>query len=166
VSPEEFRDVFAGLTAAVCLLATTDVVGRDCALTVTSVAGVSLVPPLALVAVKRDGFLHDAISVADGWAVTMLAEEQLALARYAARHRYPSDTDDFRTEPSVRGAESGALLFTGGVAGFECRTEELVPAGDHTLVLGRLVATAVGMTGTVPLLYGRRTWWSAPRPLA
>jgi flavin reductase (DIM6/NTAB) family NADH-FMN oxidoreductase RutF len=158
VEPLDLRVAMAHLASGVCLVSTRDVVGRDCALTVTSVASLSLRPPLVLVAVKRGGFLHDALDVADGWAVTILAADQVDLARYAARHRYPSDTDDFSSYPSRRGQASGALYFTDGLAALECRPVQLVPAGDHSIAIGEVVAMPQDCTGEQPLLYHRRAY--------
>jgi flavin reductase (DIM6/NTAB) family NADH-FMN oxidoreductase RutF len=158
VEPLDLRVAMAHLASGVCLLTTRDVVGRDCGLTVTSVASLSLRPPLVLVAVKRGGFLYDALDVADGWAVTILAADQVGLARYAARHRYPSDTDDFSPYPSRRGQASGALYFTGGLAALDCRPVQLVPAGDHSIAIGEVVAMPGGCTGQEPLIYHRRAY--------
>jgi flavin reductase (DIM6/NTAB) family NADH-FMN oxidoreductase RutF len=153
----DLREAMAHLAAGVCLITTRDVVGRDCGLTVTSVASVSLHPPLVVVAVKQGGFVHDALEVADGWALTLLASTQVDLARYAARHRYPSDTDDFAPYPHRRGA-GGALYFTEGIAAVECRPHALVPAGDHVLAVGEVVAMPSDCVGEQPLLYHRRAY--------
>lgn len=155
-SSPDLREAMSHLAAGVSVLTTTDVVGRDCGLTVTSLVSVSLDPPLCLVAVRRGGFLHDALEVADGWAVTVLATSQRALAQYAARHRYPSDTDDFSSFCAVRGDASGALYFPDGLAALECVPHTLIPAGDHSLAIGRVVHVPSGLTGSTPLLYHRR----------
>lgn len=156
----DLREAMSHLGTGVCVLTTRDVVGRDCGLTVTSVASVSLSPPLCLVAVRRDGFLHDALEVCDGWALTMLARDQQELARYASRHRYPSDTDDFSPFPHRRGSAGGTLYFPGGVAALECEPFDLVPAGDHTIALGKVVGIPEDCTGEEPLLYYRRAYRS------
>lgn len=151
VAGDDLRQAFANLAVGVCLLGTTDVVGRDVGLTVTSVTSVSLRPAMCLVCVRRDGFIHDSISVSDGWTISMLSESQQGLADYAARHRYPSDTDDFTGFPHARGEATGAIWFTESLCAVECQTSELVAAGDHTLVLGTIVGVAYG-SGRSPLL--------------
>lgn len=156
LSSADFREVMSHLASGVSVLATRDVVGRDCGLTVTSLVSLSLQPPLCMVAVKRGGFLHDALEVADGWAFTMLARDQLELARYTARHRYPGDTDDFSAFPHRRGPVTGALYFPQGVAALECLPEALVARGDHTIAVGRVVGQPADCTGTDPLLYLER----------
>jgi flavin reductase (DIM6/NTAB) family NADH-FMN oxidoreductase RutF len=154
----DLRQAMAHLATGVCVLTTRDVVGRDCGLTVTSVASLSLRPPLCLGAVRRGGFLHDALEVADGWALTVLSTGQVDLARYASRHRYPSDVDDFSAFATRRGRASGSLYFTAGLAALECRPFDLVPAGDHSLVIGHVVAMPDDCVGEDPLLYHRRAY--------
>ena len=161
----DLRVPMAQLASGVSLITTRDVVGRDCGLTITSLVSLSLEPPLCLVAVKRGGFLHDALEVSQGWAVTMLSVDQLGLAQYAARHRYPSDTDDFSPYPHQRAAVSDSLYFTGGVAALDCVPEQLLPSGDHTIVVGRVVAVAADCVGRAPLVYHRRRYTSVDTDL-
>jgi flavin reductase (DIM6/NTAB) family NADH-FMN oxidoreductase RutF len=156
--PVDIRVPMTQLASGVSLITTRDVVGRDCGLTITSLVSLSLDPPLCLIAVKRGGFLHDALEVSDGWAVTMLSVEQVGLAQYAARHRYPSDTDDFASYAHRRAQASDALYFTDGVAALDCVSERLIPSGDHTIVVGRVVALADDCTGRAPLVYHRRRY--------
>lgn len=156
--PLDLRPVMTHLASGVSVVSTRDVVGRDCALTITSLVSLSLNPPLVLVAVKREGFLHDALTVADGWAVTMLAADQVGLAEYTARHRYPGDTDDFSAYPHRRGRSSDSLYFVDGVAAIECVPETLVDAGDHTVAVGRVVRIADDCNGREPLLYHERAY--------
>jgi flavin reductase (DIM6/NTAB) family NADH-FMN oxidoreductase RutF len=164
----DLRVPMANLASGVSLVATRDVVGRDCGLTITSLVSLSLDPPLCLVAVKRGGFLHDALEVSQGWAVTMLAVDQMGLAQYAARHRYPSDTDDFGPYPHRRAVASDSLYFTDGVAALDCVPERLLPGGDHTIVVGRVVGVADDCTGVQPLVYHQRRYTTvdAARDLA
>ena len=159
VDDQAFRDVMARLGSGVCVLTTTDPVGRDCGLTVTAVSSLSLVPPLVMVGIRHGSFVHDALYVADGFALTVLAAEQLDLARYAARHRYPTDADDFTPWRSVRAKESGALVFPGGLAATDCVPYNFVDAGDHVIVIGRAVQTTFGCTGEVPLLHVDRRYF-------
>jgi flavin reductase (DIM6/NTAB) family NADH-FMN oxidoreductase RutF len=154
----DFRDALARLAGGVAVLTTLDPVGRQCGLTVTAVSSVSLDPPLVLVCVKKDGFIHDALYVADGWSMTFLAIGQLDLATYAARHRYPGDRDDFSPWDS-RPSGTGELIFTGGVAAVECLPHELVDAGDHTIAIGRVTRVAPGLSGEVPLVHVDRSYY-------
>jgi flavin reductase (DIM6/NTAB) family NADH-FMN oxidoreductase RutF len=158
----EFRDAMARLAGGVAVLSTLDPIGRACGLTVTAVSSVSLDPPLVLVCVKKDGFIHDALFVADGWSLTFLASDQLDAAQYFARHRYPGDRDDFSAWRTNR-ADSGELILTGGVAAVSCVPHHLVDAGDHSIAIGRVVNVRHDLTGETPLIHGDRAYF-APGP--
>jgi flavin reductase (DIM6/NTAB) family NADH-FMN oxidoreductase RutF len=160
VDDAAFRDVMARLGGGVCLLTAVDPIGRDCGLTVTAATSLSLDPPLVLVAVRHGSFIHDALSVAEGFALTVLAVDQLPLAHYGARHRYPTDVDDFGPWKTVRADASGSLVFTGGVAAVDCLPYGFVDAGDHTIALGRAVQTVFPTTGTIPLLHVDRAYYA------
>lgn len=161
-----FRDAMSRLAGGVGVIATVDPVGRDCGITVTAVSSVSLEPPLVLTSVRRGGFIHDALLVAGGWALTMLADDQVTLARYAARHRHAGDRDDFSSWPSRRGDTSGALVFTGGVSAIECVPYEFVEAGDHTVAIGRVVGIPADVAGERPLVYVDRDYHASGPPVA
>ncbi len=152
----DFRDAMARLASGVSVLTTCDAVGRDVGVTVTSFAAVSLDPPLVLVCVRCDRFIADALAVSDGWAVSMLAEDQVGLARYAARHRHPGSRDDFGRWPHRRGI-GGAVVLTGGVSLVECVRYAEYEGGDHLIVVGRAVGVEV-VPDRAPLLYVDRRY--------
>lgn len=152
-----FRDAMARLAGGVAVLTTRDPVGRQCGLTVTAVASLSLEPPMVMVGVKKDGFIHDALYVADGWSLTLLAADQVDLAHYAARSRAPGDRDHFGSWPH-RPASTGELVFTGGVAAVECTSDRFVDAGDHTIAIGKVVSVAADTTGRTPLIHVDRLY--------
>jgi flavin reductase (DIM6/NTAB) family NADH-FMN oxidoreductase RutF len=59
---------------------------------------------------------------------------------------------------------SGALLLDGALAVLECRTEQVVRAGDHDLTIGAVTALELGAGDVEPLVYHRRSYRSlAPR---
>lgn len=112
-------------------------------MTATAFLSVSLDPPLVLVSVREGSRMDDLLAEQPHWAVSVLAEGQRQIAsRFAMKGRL-SDRLLFADLPHTRGPVSGAPLVDGALATLECRTESRIPAGDHTLVLGRvLTATA------------------------
>lgn len=163
-SDAAFRDAMARVAAGVGVLTVRDGAGDDRGITVTSVSSVSLDPPMVLVCVKRGGSIHDAVEGSDGWALNMLADDQIMLARYAARHRRRGERDDFTAWARGRGT-TGALLFTGGVAAVECAPHRFVQAGDHSVAIGRVISVPARMAGRQPLVYVDRGYRSAGEPL-
>jgi flavin reductase (DIM6/NTAB) family NADH-FMN oxidoreductase RutF len=147
----------AHVASGVSVLTTRDREGRDCVLTVTSLVSLSLEPPLVLVAVRRGGFIYDALRAADAWAVTILASTQVPLADYAARRRGLGGVDDFTEFAGVRGPMSGALYFPAGMTALECVPHQVTAAGTHLVA----VAEVVGLPachGEQPLLYHHRQY--------
>lgn len=153
-TPDEFRAALSQLASGVSLVTVHDPEdGEDVGMTATSFLSVSLEPPLVLISVREDSRMDEVLSRADTWAVSLLAEEQKALgSRFAMKGRL-SDRLLFADAPHHRGRHSGAPLIDGALATVECRTEQRIAAGDHTLLLGRVLEAAVPNAGGRPLLY-------------
>ncbi|MCU0301929.1 MAG: flavin reductase family protein [Candidatus Nanopelagicales bacterium] len=119
-------------------IVTTVVDGVDHAMTANSFTTVSLDPLLALVCVERDSRFHEAVRAAGVWSVSFLAEGTEPVARWFATRGRPL-AGQFDRVPTRRGA-NGCLLLAEALAGLELRTDRLVAAGDHDIVLGRITA--------------------------
>lgn len=129
--------------------------GAPAGMTATAFVSVSLDPPLVLVSVRTGSRMDDVLAEQPRWAASLLTEEQRPLAgRFAMKGRL-SDRLVFQEIPHVLGPESGAPILDGALAAVECRTEQRVPAGDHTLVVARVLATHLPATADGPLLYYR-----------
>ncbi|MFD6417546.1 flavin reductase family protein [Streptomyces sp. NPDC060194] len=135
--------------------------GADAGMTATSFLSVSLDPPLVLVSVREGSRMDDLLAEQPLWGVSLLSEAQRQTAgRFAMKGRL-SDRLLFEDLPHVRGELSGAPLVQGALATLECRTEQRVPAGDHTLVVGRVLAASVAPAGgeaAGPLTYYRGSY--------
>ncbi|MFE5600030.1 flavin reductase family protein [Streptomyces coelicoflavus] len=119
-------------------------------MTVNSFASVSLDPPLVLFAAARSSSQHAAFARPGPFAVHVLAEEQRAVsARFAA-----PGLDRFDGQEFVPG-EDGTPLLPAALAVLECRSEQVVRAGDHDIVVGRVgrATRAVDGPAVRPLLY-------------
>ncbi|MFD9123939.1 flavin reductase family protein [Kitasatospora sp. NPDC059571] len=155
-TPEEFRAALGQLASGVALVTACDPEdGEDVGMTATSFLSVSLEPPLVLVSVREDSRMDDVLTRAGTWAVSLLGEEHRTLAsRFAMKGRL-SDRLLFADTPHRRGEHSGSPLVEGALATVECRTEQRVTAGDHVLVVGRVLHAAVPGPAGRPLLYFR-----------
>ncbi|MFE0605722.1 flavin reductase family protein [Streptomyces sp. NPDC058892] len=162
VSNDEFRAAMSRLAAGVCLitahespLADGGPRGEDVGMTATAFMSVSLDPPLVLVSLREGSRMDDLLAEQPLWAVSVLADHQLPIAgRFAMKGRI-SDRLLFADLPHVRGEASGAPLLSGALATLECRTENRVEAGDHTLVIGRVLTAALPSPDSAPLTYFR-----------
>ncbi|MFJ3304497.1 flavin reductase family protein [Streptomyces sp. NPDC086549] len=165
VSNDEFRAAMTRLAAGVVLVTAQEPPldpddplapgGEDVGMTATAFLSVSLDPPLVLVSLRNGSRMDDLLDEQPLWAVSVLSESQRHVAgRFAMKGRI-SDRLLFEDIAYGRGEVSGAPLVGGALATLECRTEQRVPAGDHTLVIGRVLTARVPSADGGPLLYFR-----------
>lgn len=139
VAPEAFRHALAHWSTGVAVLACR-LEGRAYAMTVTSLASVSLVPPLVLVSVGQQSRCHDPIIRAGSWAVSILAADQGDLGRRFAASGRAYETQ-FVGVAATDAPFSTAPVLDGCLAWLDCRTVALHEAGDHTIVVGEVAHT-------------------------
>ncbi|MEV6795366.1 flavin reductase family protein [Streptomyces sp. NPDC051320] len=159
VSNDDFRAAMSRLSAGVVLVTAHDADagprGEDAGMTATAFMSVSLDPPLVMVSVRNGSRMDDLLAEQPLWAASLLAESQHHIAgRFAMKGRI-SDRLLFADLPLTRGETSGAPLVDGALATLECATEQRVVAGDHTLVIGRVLTANVPPTEGGPLTYFR-----------
>ncbi|MFE9659304.1 MULTISPECIES: flavin reductase family protein [unclassified Streptomyces] len=162
VTHDEFRAAMARLAAGVVLVTAHEPPlsphgprGEDVGMTATAFLSVSLDPPLVLVSLREGSRMDDLLEEQPHWAVSVLTESQRHIAgRFAMKGRI-SDRLLFEDIPYVRGEVSGSPLVGGALATLECRTEQRVAAGDHTLVIGRVLRADLPSPDGAPLAYFR-----------
>ncbi|MEU3983035.1 flavin reductase family protein [Streptomyces sp. NPDC026672] len=165
VSNDAFRAAMSRLAAGVVLVTARETPldpddpsappGEDAGMTATAFLSVSLEPPLVLVSLRTGARMDDLLDEQPLWAVSVLTESQRHIAgRFAMKGRI-SDRLLFEDIAYTRGEVTGAPLVGGALATLECRTERRVPAGDHTLVIGRVLTARVPSADGGPLLYFR-----------
>jgi len=165
VSNDEFRAAMSRLAAGVVLVTAVEPPldpddptapgGEDVGMTATAFMSVSLDPPLVLVSLREGSRMDDLLAEQPLWAVSVLSESQRHIAgRFAMKGRV-SDRLLFADIPYRRGDVAGAPLVGGALATLECRTEQRVTAGDHTLVIGRVLTASIPSAEGGPLAYFR-----------
>jgi flavin reductase (DIM6/NTAB) family NADH-FMN oxidoreductase RutF len=146
-----FADALRGYASGVTLVTVAD--GRDdVGVTVSAFCPVSADPPLVLISLIAGSYPAELLSRRAEFAVTLLAAGQRALAgRFASAGR-PGARRLLDEVAHQRGAVSGALIAHGGLAALECQVSERVPAGDHLLVIGRVLAVPYVAAAGHPLI--------------
>lgn len=124
-------------------------------LTANAFCAVSDDPPLVLVCVDRLARSRDHLLASGLFAVNVLAETQEFLADRLAG-RAPGPSRHFEGVPYATAA-TGAPILEGCVAWLDCRLQASYEAGDHTLLLGRVLAMGA-KEGAAPLLYFRSAY--------
>jgi flavin reductase (DIM6/NTAB) family NADH-FMN oxidoreductase RutF len=118
--------------------------------TVSSFASLSLNPLLVTVSIKRSSPLLEYVGSADAFAVSVLASDQQQVAEYFATPGRTPQPAGFATVPTTTG-QTGAPVIDGCLSWFDCTVDDVLPGGDHEILVGRVVA-AGGRIGE-PLVY-------------
>lgn len=146
--PELFRQLLGRFATGVTVVTTRDPAGRPIGMTASSVASVSLHPPLVLVSVDQANDMHPALLAAPRFVLNVLAADQEAISRrFAAEH--PNRFEGL----GYRETRHGMPVLDGVVASIECDKHAEAPGGDHTVFFG--LVTGGSMSERRPLLYYR-----------
>ncbi|MBJ3762764.1 flavin reductase family protein [Maribius pontilimi] len=114
-------------------------------ITANSFASVSLDPPLVLWAPAKSSSRFKPFTECDNFAIHVAADDQVALADTFVKEGDAFDKLDWWRH------DDGTPLIEDCLARFHCTTETIHDAGDHVIVIGR-VLSAVHRDGA-PLIF-------------
>lgn len=130
---------------------TTELDGTPYGMTVASFASLSLHPPLVLICIEKSVKSHDAIAQSGVFGVSILSGAQSEISG-----RFASKSDDKFTGVNVSRRDLGVPLIDGAICSLECRVQDQLPGGDHTIFVGEVVSAEVGEDA--PLVYFRSAY--------
>ena len=151
IDPATFRSVLGRFPSGVTVVTVRDDQQYDHGMTVSAFCSLSLEPPLVLICIDKSASLHGVLAAgntASRFAVNILEAGQEEIARRFAEE-YPNR---FEGIGFTRGT-TGAPILEDCLAVIECEVQSRHPAGDHTIVIGAVVASATSEGS--PLLYYR-----------
>ncbi len=154
----DFRQLLGRFATGVTVLTTRDHSGNPVGMTASSLASVSLSPPLVSVCVDVSADMHRALSSSGDFVINILAADQVELSHRFAR---VSAEARFQNVP-WRETPDGLIVLEQVLAHIECDRYADFPLGDHTLFVGRVTGGAAG--DGEPLLYFRGGYGSLRRP--
>ena len=160
IDPRAFRHTVGQFVTGVTVIAVVDVDGSVRGMTANSFTSVSLDPPLVLFCVGKTAHLAQLIHDAAGFSVNILQHEQQPLSSYFAG-RWAGETPP----AFVFSPWEGGPLLEGCVAALGCGVEAIHEAGDHWIVIGRVLSLYRNESAT-PLLFsaGRYAALATPEP--
>ena len=139
----ELRDAFGSFMTGVTVVTTCKDDGTPLGFTANSFASVSLDPALLLVSIAKTSSNYHYFADASHFAINILAEEQKDVSNTFAR---PSD-DRFAHLAWAK-SEYQNPLIDGVSAWFDCTTYQVVDAGDHAILIGKVENfTSAGFAG-------------------
>ena len=129
--------------------------GAATGFTASSLASVSLAPPLVSFGVDRTAGSAPAVCRAPAFAVNLLGADQAELAARFARRGADRFGPPTRWEPGP----DGLPLLTDALGHLVCRRHRVLALGDHWLVVGLVTAFGTGEGSAAgPLLYHDRRY--------
>lgn len=153
--PQAFKDTLAQWSSGVTVVTTA---WHDTwyGITVSSFASVSLEPPLISVCVAKKLFTHGVIAESSIFAVNILNREQVEWAKRFAGF-YPEIKDRF-ADINCLTAVTGCPVFPDAMGWLDCRVYRAYDGGDHTIIVGEVVANGHNERSHPPLVYYNRQW--------
>jgi flavin reductase (DIM6/NTAB) family NADH-FMN oxidoreductase RutF len=150
IEPADFRALMARVPTSVSVVAGFDE-GVPVGLTVGTFVSVSLDPPLVSFCAGRRSESWPRIRPGGEFSVSILAHDQHDVCgALASKERDKFGAIDWSI------SERGLPIIGGAVAHVECRLETEVPAGDHTIVLGRVLELRAGESDAAMVFHARR----------
>lgn len=164
VDPVRFRHVLGHYPTGVCAITATGTDGQPTGMIVGSFTSVSLNPPLVGFFPDKASGSWPRIEAAGQFCVNVLESGQADVCRGLATR----GTDKF-AGLSYGASPNGSPLFDHVVAWIDCALENVIEAGDHYFVLGRVLDLEASPKGHPMLFfqgrYGRFDHGPAAKPL-
>lgn len=147
---DEVADFMQTLSTGVYVIGVTDGERKN-AFTASSVMPVSFKPVVVAVTVGVDHASRHLLRAGKTFTINVLKRDQLELASHfgSVSGSQTNKLAGMHWRPGL----SGAPILVDTLAYIECELVNRVPAGDHELVLGKVVDGALLAPGEQPLLY-------------
>ncbi|WP_166434095.1 flavin reductase family protein [Roseovarius spongiae] len=147
------RDAFGAFATGVTIVTALEPGGAPRGFTANSFTSVSLDPPLVLICIANAAHSCATFRAASHFGVNILAEDQRDLSGLFA-----SQEPDKFAQTSWRPGAEGVPLLPGSLCRMVCERHEEVEAGDHVVLIGRVVSFDV--SEGPPLGYHRGNYFS------
>jgi 3-hydroxy-9,10-secoandrosta-1,3,5(10)-triene-9,17-dione monooxygenase reductase component len=153
IDPRAFRDALGEFPTGVTIVTTRDGNGQPIGVTASSFNSVSLDPPLVLWSIARTARSHDIFTDNGYFAIHVLEASQTSLSDRFAR----AGENKFADLDCVDGFGAVPLL-PDCRARFQCRLENCYDGGDHSIMVGRVLAfdrPGTAINAPSPLIFYR-----------
>jgi len=134
IEPKELRKAFGTFMTGVTVVTTIDSAGTPIGFTANSFTSVSLDPPLLLVCPAKSLSSFEVFNNCRHFQVNILAHNQEAISNIFA-----SSQEDRFAQIDWTPDQHGSPKITGVLASFSCSREQSIDAGDHIVMLGKVV---------------------------
>ncbi len=149
IDPGDFRHVLGHFPTGVTVVTTGGEpgAGRPAGVTIGSFTSISLDPPLVGFYIGSGAGTRTAVEAAGHFCVNILADDQQELS-----NRMASKADDKFEGIIYELSQTGSPILPDVLGTIDCRIHDVVEAGDHDLIIGRVLDLSVRRHGR-PLLF-------------
>ncbi|MEM7293076.1 MAG: flavin reductase family protein [Pseudomonadota bacterium] len=136
IDPLELRRALGAFMTGVTVVTTIDESGSATGFTANSFTSVSLDEPLVLFCLAGNSSNREIYLNAGKFAMNVLGEDQRSISNTFASPR----AEDRFAGVEWSTAATGSPILAGSAAWFDCTLHETVEAGDHVIVIGKVLA--------------------------
>ena len=134
IDPKDLRNAFGKFPTGVTIVTTMEESGIPRGFTANSFTSVSLDPPLLLICIDNRAISLPVFLQSEGFVVNILSADQKDSSGLFATQR----VDKFDVTPWHKGVH-GMPVIDQSLAWFECVPEQHLQAGDHMILIGRIL---------------------------
>lgn len=160
ISPGALRAAASHFPTGVAIVSSLDNKGAPIGCTVSSFLSVSLEPPIVAVSLRRESSTIEHLITHGAFGIGVLSSGQRGIAHVFASGEV-SHEQRFAGVHWRAGA-TGVPMLENSLSSLECDVHDVVPAGDHYLVLGQVRSVFASGWGT-PLVHHQGTMGSLHR---
>ncbi|MDB3911340.1 CoA transferase [Paracoccaceae bacterium] len=128
------REAFGSFATGITVVATRQADGTRRGFTANSFTSVSLDPPLVLICIAKTGLSYEVFRTSTYFSVNVLSDAQRDISKIFASQ----SANKFDLGEWTHGAAEMPVLRD-ALANFICQRENLVEAGDHVIMIGRVL---------------------------
>jgi len=148
IDSASFRQIMGCFTTGIAVVTARDVELGAMGLTINSLTSVSLDPPLVLFCLDKAAFLHKPLRRTENFAINILADGQENISRHFADRHHNTKPKNMWAKPV-----QGCPILRGSLGWILCRPYAAYKGGDHTILVGEVIALHKHALAKEPLVY-------------
>ena len=146
---KELREIFGLFSTGICL-ATTSQNNQDNFITINSLSSLSLDPALLLFSIDNNSSNFKAFTQNDHFVINLLAKNQIDISKIFSGKL---SAENFNIEQNFSRSKDNNLILKDSLGYFECKKHQIIPAGDHHIIIGSISSFSKLNSDQEPLLY-------------
>ncbi len=145
---DNFKKSMRKFATGITIAATKDKEGKYYGITINSFNSVSLAPFLVLFSLDKASSIYNEFIESKNFSISILAENQLDISTMFTK---PSMVDWNKLD-YILSSQNKNPIIEGSLAFFDAEIFQIIDAGDHSIIIGKVVDLGV-FSDNLPLLY-------------